>query len=64
MITTFIVKVFKGDMLTITMCFDDYDDALKAQELFTSIGNTVVLISEESEDLSFDDDGYDNASSM
>lgn len=61
MTVTYIVKVFNDKDLQTTMCFDDAADALEAEETFKQAGRTVVVISEESDDSSFDecaDDEY------
>ncbi len=55
MTMTYIVRVFNGESLQTTMCFHDYGDAIEAEETFKQAGCAVVLISEATEDLGFDD---------
>ena len=61
MTMTYIVKVFNGEDLQTTLCFNDAADALEAEDTFKQAGRPVVVISEESDDSSFDecvDDEY------
>jgi hypothetical protein len=55
MTMTYIVKVFDDGKLHSTMCFNDIADAAHAEETFNQAGTTVVVIPEESDDLSFDE---------
>jgi hypothetical protein len=55
MTMTHIVKAFSHENLHSTLCFDDIADAVDAEETFKQAGKTVVMISEESDDLSVDE---------